>query len=306
VIRGQRRKRRSSQILFAVSPKVMSNFTKRLFSFIIPFIVFGCAKPTGVHIFQDDQITRYLRHYGFEDEDVERYWEDTQGHIIYVADKTAIYLLTAENDKPRKISYPTSTVVNSYWIDPDGNIKYLPPYAHREHNNINGLTYLDEQSGYFFQRGLQDTGIIYVGHMARKEGWLFTIQGTDKFSPEQICARGDTIYLLDHGDSYKPSFLHFGNNCWAFAPDPKDKNHYVKIGEFSVPGKVKLVDPFFPRFACNGYGVMPFPGGPFLYDTQAHKNLGRLPDNAMILFLDGDWLSPRLTAKPAKLSQNKE
>jgi hypothetical protein len=44
-----------------------------------------------------------------------------------------------------------------------------------------------------------------------------------------------------------------------------------------------------------GYGLMPFPGHPFVYDIQAHKVVGDVPGNGRIsLFLDSDWLDKRI------------
>jgi hypothetical protein len=66
------------------------------------------------------------------------------------------------------------------------------------------------------------------------------------------------------------------------------------VDEFSVAGRVRMVDPFSPRFICDGYGYMPFPGAPFLYDIKKHRTVRALSWNRVYLFLDRDWLGPRL------------
>jgi len=146
--------------------------------------------------------------------------------------------------------------------------------------------------------GLGDR-VVHVGKMDSATGWLFSVPETDQFNAEQVCTCGDVVYLLDHSaNGSEPSYMFSGKNCWAFAPDLKNPTKYIKIDEFSVPGMVEITDPFSPRFLCHGYSFAPLGGGyPFLYDLSKHKVATSLPEDELVLFLDGDWLTERLKKK---------
>jgi hypothetical protein len=174
-------------------------------------------------------------------------------------------------------------------------LHYLPSFALNE-MNVDVFTNIDCQSGLFFQRRQNDPDhMFYVGNMDNEKGWLFSEHWTDDFSPDQICARGEIVYLLDHRDAPNAPFFSSQNNCWAFSPDPNNHAHYKKVGEFRINGWIRAVDPFYPRFFCDSYGGGPFPSAPFLFDARTHENIGRLPDGKVILFLGSDWLGSRLT-----------
>lgn len=141
--------------------------------------------------------------------------------------------------------------------------------------------------------------MVFVGHMLKNDGWLFTMRAEKDWSPSQICGKGNVIYLLDHSDAPNYPFLSSRPNCLEYAPDAKNPAHYVKVDQFRVNGRVTAVDPSSDRFFCNGYFSTPFASGPMIYDTKQHRKLGgvQLDDYSVALFLDGDWLDRRLKGK---------
>ena len=274
----------------------MDHFSWRSITLILlSLLAAACAQTSGMQEIKPSRIEAYLRPFGYQSDSIDNYWQDTNGRTLYIPDGDllkgySVFLLTPD-EPPKRISLPMNNPLKTYWVDPHGGIRYLPSYAYSETNRDVG-TLLDDQSGFFFQ----DTGdkVVHVGRMEQSNGWLFEVKETDQFIVGQICVRGDIVYLLDHTNRADPSFAFSKVNCWAFAPDPKSSGHYVKVDQFSVPGRVRIVDPFSQRFICDGYGNMPFPGHPFLYDVKKHEIVESLPWDQLIVFLDGDWLSSRL------------
>lgn len=268
------------------------------FAPLLALLTTGCVHTPKMLVYNKSHVESYLRQFGYPEDGIANYWQDSEGQAIYVPAGDLlhgyeIFLLTAGSDKPMRISLPAETKAKTYWINSQGKIRYLPSYAYPEEDSTIG-TVVDNQSGFFFQT-TRDR-IVHVGHMEQNKGWLFSsIQQSDKFLVNQICARNDVVYLLDHQDHASPAFMHSKINCWAFSPDPANPTRYIKVDEFSVPGMVKIVDPFSPRFLCQGYGYLPFPSHRFLYNTQSHKVMGGISDDSITVFLDGNWLASRLT-----------
>lgn len=255
----------------------------------------GCEQPAGVQLIDRDKLRQSLR---AADVAIDRYFnygQDAQGQAIFLfGDNRLQLLLRADDPRSRRISTPSFAdgVFRTLWLDPQGRYWSLPPFAFPEHEP-GVYTTLDGQSGFFLQ-SRQGNDAVYVGQVQHGTSWLFTLHVTDRFKPMQVCARGDVVYLLDHRDRVDPAFMHKQINCWALAPNPDNAGEYIKIDEFSVPGMVKLVDPFSPRFLCDGYGYMPFPGRPFLYDIRTHSVIQTYSSDAMVVFLKDHWLSERL------------
>jgi hypothetical protein len=250
----------------------------------------------GLQVFHQKDLLNYLKHYGYKSDEIGHYWQNADGHVIYIPDQqvnlaSRIFFLKADHNEPMSISFSAKSLVGDAWIDEQGVIRNLPAYARSENTNI--VTQVDEQSGYFLQR-MVNSNVYHVGSMRRGDGWLFNFQGTSEFTPSQVCGTDKSIYLLDDRDRANPAFMHVSKNCWAYSPDPKDPTKYIKVDEFRVPGRVDLVSPSGSEFICSGYGYMPFPGGPFVYDVEKHE-IKHLPDcDDLLFFLSSDWLSPRL------------
>jgi hypothetical protein len=267
---------------------------------LLAITAFGCTQTRipNLQVFSNRQILEYLRQHSVQGDflgDAQSavgYWQDVAGMGVYVTGEHNLYLLRENNNEPLRLAYPSNKeFVRHFWIDPNNQIKFLPPYALSESNG-DVWTVVDEQSGYFSQWKRKEK-ITYVGHMASHAGWLFSTN-TGDFVPDQVFAEGNVIYLLDHQNSDIPPPLFFHKNCWAFAPEASDSTRYIKMDEFSLPGTVMVVDPFSPRCVCYGYGFVLSPSRPFLYDLQKHQIICQLPDESLMVFLDGDWLGPRL------------
>jgi hypothetical protein len=267
----------------------------------VPLSISGCAlsKIPNTDVFGNTEIYKYLQPFSAkgdwlnDNNVVSGYWQDSKGRTVYIPGEKYMYALMQGRNDPLRIPYPSSSpsFVRHFWIDDNHQLQYLPAYALDE-GDANVWTEVDRQSGYFFQ-WKRDSSLVNIGHMDNHESWLFSLT-MDGFSPSQICARGKIIYLLDHRQYDIPPSLFNRKNCRAYEPDPLDPKHFIMIEEFALPGRVKVVDPFSPRAVCDGYGVMPVPGYPFIFDLQQHRVISRLPNDSMVLFLDRDWLTPRL------------
>jgi hypothetical protein len=274
----------------------------------LPLLILGCASETafiphevhshpGLIYVDEDALVKYLKQYGYNWDGIYDYWEDTRGDVVYICDSPAsmpqkLFLLMANRKVPTCIELPDTG--RTYWVDDQGKVVYLPPYAISE-DDRDTYTMIDRQSGYFFQIKSKSR-IVYVGQIQRKDGFLFSFQATSGFWPSQICGANDHIYLLDHGDDWGPAWYHSSKNCWVFSPDPKQPNDYLKT-ELCVAGFVDLVSPGGTELVCDSYASMPlFFSTPFLYDASM-GSARELPDTVPIVefFLDGDWLNPLLT-----------
>jgi hypothetical protein len=272
---------------------------------ILPLLLLaGCAaQPPGLQEYDVKKVYSYLCQHGFKGDGIHYFWQDSQGRALYFAEGDledhvkghAVFILRKDRDEPLRMTIPPATYVE-YWIDPEGQIRFLPPYLPPVETQVTENIYTNEdlQSPYFTEETRDNN--VHVGSFKRTDGWLFS---TPKPYHEawlmEVTGRDDVIYLEDNRDADSPAFLHSGTNCWAFAKDPKDPTKYVKVNEFSVAGLIVALDPFSPRCICREYGIDPFHYSHFLFDTQKHKKLASLPDNVLCAFLDGDWLGPRLT-----------
>lgn len=266
--------------------------------FLSPLLLFvtSCTSIPRIQAIDRSQMQLYIREFGYQNDIIDNYWQDITGHVLYVPDGDllkgySVLLLTADRKIPKRVNLPSNNPLKTYWVNPQGQIRYLPDYAYPEQDRSVGTT-VDNQSGFFFQ--VTNDKVVHVGRMEHSDSWIFSVRETDQFIVNQICAKDKIVYLLDHRDRSDPIFGFSKKNCWAFAPDSKRSEKYIEVDQFSVPGTVRVVDPFLPRFVCDGYGYMPFPGHPFLYDVEEHKIIRALPSDQLIVFLDGDWLTSRL------------
>jgi hypothetical protein len=293
-----------------IARRGVPSFAKTAVLLFVSLLVSACTEVPKLQTSPHFQMIKwpllraYLRGFGYQGHDVGNYWQSANGDTLYIPDYDflkgySLYLISADHEAPQHVMLPPSTnPLKRNWVDPTGKVNNLPKFAYDE-NDRSTHTVIDDQSGFFFQRTKDH--MVHVGKMDSATDWLFTVPETDRFDADQVCVCAAIIYLLDHrAMNSVPASKFSDKNCWAFAPDPKNPAKYVKVDEISIPGVVRTVDPFSPRFVCDGYSLAPFWGHPFLYDVSKRKITTSLPEgNELILFLNGDWLTPRLTRDPA-------
>jgi hypothetical protein len=260
----------------------------------------GCTSVAALRKYEKDAVYRYLWPYGFDQYHgvqhayMGNYWQDASGRTAYFTDLSGeqTWLVSADDERPLLI--PGLRLGRCQWIDGHGVVHELPSIAFPYEATPAGVrTEVDQQTGWFFQH-VYATNTVYVGNFTRDDGWVFTFGCPEEFRPEQICAIGQTVYVLDHQDRYYYAFLHWSRNCWAFAPDPTVPHMYTKVEEFRLPALVEAVDPSGPRFLCSGYGTMPIPGSRFVFDVERKRTVRQIGWDPVALFLPDDWLEGRL------------
>lgn len=274
--------------------------------FLLVFLIAGCASHPVVKnmvLFDREDMARYLNDQGFKVDEIDNYWEDAKGRVVYIPSGDAVsgyelIILTADREHPYRISLPNVSPVREYWADPAGRLLNLPHFAYDDLDHYI-YTEIDFQSGYFFQR--TPDHIVHIGNINDPNGWLFSVPDSPAFMVCEIHARGKTVYLLDDRDCLNYPFISvWKNNCRSYAPDPKDASKYIESSEFRLNGTfdLGLTDPFSDLLVCYRYAEIPFASNTFLFDTRIHKRIADLPDDKMILFLQSNWLGPRLGQRP--------
>jgi hypothetical protein len=273
---------------------------------ILGVLMIGCSStaypPPGLYSVKETDLLSYLSRSGLLGHGLHDYWQDSQGRTVYVSEELTgetehkVFVLRADRTEPLVVRWPAWNPIRRCWINPDGEVIYLPNYGLNEyHAEI--YTVVDAQSGYFFQHN-QKTNVIYVGHMANKEGWLTTIAVKDDFAPVQVVGTESVFYLIDAKDRETPPWGYWlltRKNCWKFSRNPKDPSHFVKVDELTLPGMVDCLDPTGTIFLCAGYGSPPFFGSPFLYDVKAHRMDNSMSlDDYLPVLLQGNWLHKRI------------
>lgn len=258
----------------------------------------GLPPDTGLYQYDGADVLKYLKRYGYLRDGAYEWWQDETGDTVYVTElrpgATFDWVISASSDLPVQIRSPWLEPIQR-WRDPTGKLWTLP--AHVQNALIDSYLYLDRQSGYFLHRH-DGSDKVSVGHMQQQEKWIFETNTGPDFVAHQICARGDTIYLLDHRSRDRPSFLHRGSNCWTFRPDTEGIYHRREV--FSLPAVVIAVDPAKPRFLCRGYGYMPFPGTRFLFNVATKNRIRNVSSDKIVVFADRDWLRPLLKQSAIK------
>ncbi|HEY1686183.1 MAG TPA: hypothetical protein VGG19_15565 [Tepidisphaeraceae bacterium] len=268
-------------------------------SLLLPLLlIIGCTDrplPNGVYVYDKKPIISYLQTYGIHVDGIYNYWQDGQGTALYIPfGDHKVAVISSSRNTPEVVDIKGVSYPFAFWIDADAKLRLLPSFA-KYPNDSNTATAVDWQSGFFLQTQSSINGdIFYVGHMSDTKGWLIVGHDTRHFIPNQVCARGDTIYLQDNSDA-SPGTPLFNphKNCWVYRRN--SQNQYVKVDEFRINGQIFNVDPFHPRFFCAGYGSMPFCTPDFLFDVAKHEEIRPLMTEKIVLFFASDWLGPRLS-----------
>jgi hypothetical protein len=277
------------------------------------FLIAGCAvHDPRLQQYDANEVYSYLRQYGFKGDGIHYFWQDSEGRVLYFGDGDledrvpghTVFLLREDRDEPIRVTIPPATY-EDYWIDPQGNLRFLPPYLPSVEKRVVENIYdcVDRQSPYFTEETRD--GNVHVGSFTRPDGWLFSVPKPVKVSwLLEITGKENAVYLEDNEDADRFPFQHNATNCWVFSPDPKDHARYIKVDEFSVAGVIVAIDPCSSLCICREYGMYLFDYRHFLFDAKTRKKLGYLSDNDIAAFLDTDWLGPRLArvkhSKPAR------
>lgn len=261
----------------------------------------GCATtqpPSGVIFVSEQAISDHLPLDRSADAGLLDVWQVHGSDSVYVTHYSVrhggTYRLSSGSPISESVE-PRSSSEN--WIDAHGRVLELPPFARTLKSH--GLVTIDRQSGLFISNHRDETN-CRVGHMERPDGWLIDMPLEQSgFRPYWVAGDWRRIYVFDYSDfRLLPMLQKGGPNCWVFEPSAEDPTRYVRVDQFRLDSGVRAVDPHTNRFVCSRVtpapGIVPANHG-YIFDVSTRTRLANIPRGHIALFMDPDWLTPRIT-----------
>lgn len=225
-------------------------------------------------------------------------WQMHNGEVVYVTHYSRLHGATYRLSSASPV--PQRSVIDhtrDRWIDERGEVWDVPQYARTTESN--GLIGLARESGLFLSIHRNEPR-CRVGHMTRSDGWLIDMPlDQSGFRPWRVAGDLHRFYVFDNSDfRLLPILRKGGPNCWVFEPSPEDPNRYTRVDQFRLDSAAVSVDPRSNRFICRSSTFVPdliSVGRSSIFDVATRKRLANIPRGHVALFMDPDWLTPRLT-----------